>query len=147
MDGAAARPLGGEADGLELCARRARPAEWQRQVSAMGRLTTHVLDTATGRPAAGLRVELYRVATPDARLKDAATNADGRLDAPLLEGEALAPGVYELRFHVGDYFRGGGRDGPPFLDVVPIRFGVAAGQSYHVPLIVSPFGYATYRGS
>jgi 5-hydroxyisourate hydrolase len=113
----------------------------------MGRLTTHVLDTAAGRPAAGLKVELYRLAGRETPLKAGTTNADGRLDAPLLEGDGLEPGVYELRFHVGDYFRGGGGNGGAFLDVVPIRFRVAAGQSYHVPLILSPFGYATYRGS
>ena len=116
----------------------------------MGRLTTHVLDTASGKPAAGLTVELYRVGARTERLTIATTNADGRLDKPLLEGEALAAGVYELRFHAGDYLRkaGGSLSDPAFLDVVPIRFGVAApADHYHVPLLLSPYGYSTYRGS
>jgi 5-hydroxyisourate hydrolase len=116
----------------------------------MGRLTTHVLDTAAGKPAAGLAVELYRIGHEEERLKVATTNADGRMDAPLLEGTALVAGVYELRFHAGDYLRSSGVSlpDPAFLDVVPIRFGVAepAGH-YHVPLLLSPYGYATYRGS
>lgn len=117
----------------------------------MGRLTTHVLDTHGGRPAAGLRVELFRdEGTTLAPLADITTNADGRADAPLLEGAALAAGRYELRFHVGAYFaaRGVPLPDPPFLDVVPVRFGVAdpAGH-YHVPLLVSPWAYSTYRGS
>jgi 5-hydroxyisourate hydrolase len=113
----------------------------------MGRLTTHVLDTASGRPAAGVTIELYRIGT-DARLALAVTNADGRVDKPIAEGAALTPGTYELRFHAGDYLRQTSRGGAQsFLDVVPIRFAVAAGESYHVPLILSPFGYTTYRGS
>jgi 5-hydroxyisourate hydrolase len=113
----------------------------------MRRLTTHVLDTAAGRPAAGLTVELYRVGS-DARLAVGVTNADGRLDRPLAEGSEFPDGVYELRFHAGDYLRRTNQAGdPPFLDVVPIRFGAAGGAAYHVPLILSPFGYATYRGS
>jgi 5-hydroxyisourate hydrolase len=109
-----------------------------------GRLTTHVLDTATGRPAAGVAIELVRDGEVLAR---ATTNADGRTDAPLLE--ALEVGFYELRFAVGAYFAGGGAvSDPPFLDVVPIRFGVAdAGAHHHVPLLVSPWSYSTYRGS
>lgn len=115
----------------------------------MGRLTTHVLDTASGRPAEGLTVELYRVGVGAKRLAVAKTNADGRLDRPLLEGAALLAGVYELRFHAGDYLRSNGRlPEPPFLDVVPIRFGIAApDEHYHVPLLLAPYGYATYRGS
>ena len=115
----------------------------------MGRLTTHVLDTASGRPAAGLTVELFRVDASGGRLAVATTNADGRLDGPLLEGDALTAGVYELRFHAGDWLRGRGRvPEPPFLDVVPVRFGVASPhEHYHVPLLLSPFGYSTYRGS
>jgi 5-hydroxyisourate hydrolase len=112
---------------------------------AMGRLTTHVLDTSAGRPAAGVRVVLTR----DGKvLADVRTNADGRTDRPVLEG-ALAPGPYELAFHVGDYFRacGAALSDPPFLDVVPLRFSVAGDAHYHVPLLVSPFGYSTYRGS
>jgi 5-hydroxyisourate hydrolase len=113
----------------------------------MGRLTTHVLDTAAGRPAAGVTVELYRVGS-EAPLAVAVTNADGRLDQPLAEGAGFAAGVYELRFHAGDYLRRSSRvSDPPFLDIVPVRFGVAANQNCHVPLILSPFGYATYRGS
>jgi 5-hydroxyisourate hydrolase len=108
-------------------------------------LTTHVLDTALGRPAAGVGITLHRAGEELAR---AVTNADGRTDAPLLA--ALEAGVYELRFAVGDYLRGAGHavSDPPFLDVVPIRFGVAApGEHHHVPLLVSPWAYSTYRGS
>ncbi len=116
----------------------------------MGRLTTHVLDTAAGRPAAGLAIELFRLdGGAEEKLATAVTNADGRVDRPLLEGEALTAGVYELRFHAGGYLRAAGvRPEPLFLDVIPIRFGVAApGEHYHVPLLLSPFGYSTYRGS
>jgi 5-hydroxyisourate hydrolase len=118
-------------------------------VARMGRLTTHVLDTALGKPAAGLRVELYRLGAGEERLAVATTNADGRVDRPLLEGDALSTGVYELRFHAGDYLRASARlPAPPFLDLVPIRFGVASpDQHYHVPLLLSPYGYSTYRGS
>jgi 5-hydroxyisourate hydrolase len=115
----------------------------------MGRLTTHVLDTASGRPAAGLRIELYRLGD-DAPLKAIHTNADGRADAPLLEGEAFAAGQYELRFHAGEYLRahGAALPEPAFLDVIPIRFGIAdPAAHYHVPLLLSPYGYSTYRGS
>jgi len=118
----------------------------------MGRLTTHVLDTAGGRPAAGLRVELFAIA-PDGTatlLDERTTNADGRTDGPLLEGPALRAGRYELRFHLADYFRAVGTPlaDPPFLEVVPIRFGVADPDAhYHVPLLASPWSYSTYRGS
>jgi 5-hydroxyisourate hydrolase len=116
-----------------------------------GRLTTHVLDTATGRPAAGMKLELFRLEAGDRRpLRTATTNSDGRCDAPLLQGRDLAPGQYELVFHVGDYLRAGGLrlPEPLFLDLVPLRFGIAdAGQHYHVPLLVSPYAYSTYRGS
>jgi 5-hydroxyisourate hydrolase len=113
----------------------------------MGRLTTHVLDTASGRPAGGVTVELYRFGS-EARLAVAVTNADGRLDQPIAEGAGLTAGTYELRFYAGEYLRRAGHAGePPFLDVVPIRFGIATNENYHVPLILSPFGYATYRGS
>jgi len=113
-----------------------------------GRLTTHVLDTAAGRPAAGMRVVL-RCLSMDRPVEERVTNADGRVEAPLLAGEAFAPGTYELSFHVGDYFRGRGVDlpTPSFLDVVPVRFGMAEASHYHVPLLVSPYGYSTYRGS
>ncbi|MCL5777295.1 hydroxyisourate hydrolase [Limibaculum sp. FT325] len=110
----------------------------------MGRLTTHVLDTAMGRPAAGVKITLCRIG-PDGRvaLAAAVTNADGRTDAPLLEGGALAPGLYELSFAVGAYF-----GAACFYDEVPIRFRIEdGGGHYHVPLLIAPFGYSTYRGS
>jgi len=115
----------------------------------MGRITTHVLDTAAGRPAAGLKVILSRLDGTPAVVTEAVTNADGRADKPLLEGAAFAPGRYEIVFHVGDYFRARGVTLPhlPFLDLVPVRFGVAEDTHYHVPLLVSPYGYSTYRGS
>lgn len=118
-----------------------------RQNAGMA-LTTHVLDTAHGRPAAGMTVELRDVAT-GAILLTTLTNADGRVDRPLLDGDAFRPGQYELAFHVGDYFRAMGVivPDPAFLDVVPIRFGIAEKAHYHVPLLVSPYGYSTYRGS
>lgn len=117
----------------------------------MGRLTTHVLDTALGCPGKGIRIELYRV-DGDSRqkLKDVVTNDDGRCDAPILEGDDFAIGEYELVFHAGDYLRAQGveADEPRFLDVIPLRFGVSsADQHYHVPLLVSPYSYSTYRGS
>lgn len=119
----------------------------------MGRLSTHVLDTANGRPAQGIAVELRRIG-PDGASELAAratTNADGRTDAPLLAGDLFRTGLYELVFSVGDYFRAHGPAGasePPFLDRVPIRFGIAeADGHYHVPLLVSPWSYSTYRGS
>jgi hydroxyisourate hydrolase len=115
-----------------------------------GKLSTHVLDTARGVPAAGMRVELYRVGAPGGAgpLVEAVTDADGRTPAPLLMGD-LAAGTYRLVFHVGAYFAGrGDADARRFLDVVPIVFVVddPAG-SYHVPLLVSPWSYSTYRGS
>jgi 5-hydroxyisourate hydrolase len=118
----------------------------------MARLSTHVLDTATGRPAAGLRIELFAIRADGGRspVTAAVTNADGRTDRPLLAGEAYRAGTYELVFHAGDYFRalGVALPDPAFLDIVPIRFGMhEADGHYHVPLLVSPYGYATYRGS
>ena len=138
----------------------------------MGRLTTHVLDTALGRPARGVPVDLYRV-TGDARelLVEAVTNGDGRCDAPLLEGEAFRVGEYELVFRAAGHLArtavpdgdpggdpGGDPDGdddgpggaarPAFLATIPIRFGIGnADEHYHVPLLLSPYGYSTYRGS
>ena len=116
----------------------------------MGRLTTHVLDTATGKPAAGLKIELYLLDGGSVHLKTILTNVDGRADGPILEGSALMRGHYELRFHAGDYLRAMGTPlpDPAFLDIIPIRFGIAdPGGHYHVPLLLSPYGYSTYRGS
>ncbi|MGH8855068.1 MAG: hydroxyisourate hydrolase [Telluria sp.] len=117
----------------------------------MGKLSTHVLDTAHGRPGAGVKIELYRVDSPGRSLvKTDLTNADGRCGAPLLEGDALRPGQYELVFHAGDYFAAQGVDlpAPRFLDRVTIAFGIAdSAQSYHVPLVMTPWSYSTYRGS
>ena len=116
-----------------------------------GRLTTHVLDTASGSPAAGLSIDLYALdGEARALVKSVSTNSDGRCDAPLLAGEALSVGTYELVFHAGDYLRqsGASLSEPAFLDVIPIRFGIAdPGAHYHVPLLISPYGYSTYRGS
>jgi 5-hydroxyisourate hydrolase len=115
----------------------------------MGRITTHVLDTAAGRPAAGLRVVLSRLDGAPKVMAETVTNADGRCDKPLLEGAAFASGQYEIAFHVGGYFRRTGVTlaDPAFLDVVPVRFGVTDDAHYHVPLLVSPYAYSTYRGS
>ena len=112
-----------------------------------GRLTTHVLDTASGKPAAGLVITLFRV-EGDTRteLKSVITNDDGRCDGPLLEGDDFTNGVYELVFEVGQYFER--TEAYPFLGNVPIRFGISASdEHYHVPLLASPFGFSTYRGS
>ena len=110
----------------------------------MGRLTTHVLDTARGQPGSGVALELFLLEGKDWKLlKTLTTNSDGRTDAPLLEGAALRAGTYQLVFHVGAYF--GSRE---FLDLVPIRFSITdAAAHYHVPLLCSPWGYTTYRGS
>ncbi|MEM6972004.1 MAG: hydroxyisourate hydrolase [Pseudomonadota bacterium] len=120
-------------------------------MSGNGRLTTHVLDTARGLPAAGLAIDLYRLGDVGrAHLAAVVTNVDGRTDGPLLSGDAMLSGIYELVFRAGDYLRGIDMALPamPFLDTVPIRFGIddAAGH-YHVPLLLSPYGYSTYRGS
>jgi 5-hydroxyisourate hydrolase len=118
---------------------------------AEGRLTTHVLDTALGRPAAGMKITLYRLGTAaPAKLGEAVTNGDGRTSTPMLAGAALQPGVYELVFKAGDYLRETEQiePGVSFLDEIPIRFGIRdAKQHYHVPLLLSPFAYSTYRGS
>jgi 5-hydroxyisourate hydrolase len=117
-----------------------------------GRLTTHVLDTTAGRPAAGLALALFALEANGERnlLARATTNADGRLDAPLLGPGTIRTGRFELVFEVAAYFRARGvvLPDPPFLETVPIRFGIAdADAHYHVPLLVSPYGYTTYRGS
>lgn len=108
----------------------------------MARLSSHVLDLAEGRPAAGLRIDLVSVAT-DEIVAERTTDEDGRC---LLVEEGLAEGVYELRFRAGEYLQRT-RGESPFLDVVPVRFKAVLGQRYHVPLLLSPFGYSTYRGS
>jgi 5-hydroxyisourate hydrolase len=116
----------------------------------MGRLTTHVLDTSSGKPAAGLKIELWRLARKPELITTVSTNGDGRVDSAVLEGDDFKTGNYELRFHAGTYLRASGArlDEPAFLDVIPIQFGVAdVNQHYHVPLLLSPYGYSTYRGS
>lgn len=117
----------------------------------MGRLTTHVLNTAQGCPGRGVTLELWRItAESKHHLTTTTTNADGRTDQPLLSHEDLQVGSYELVFHIGQYFQAQGLDlgDRPFLDQVPIRFSIAhAEQNYHVPLVVSPWSYSTYRGS
>lgn len=116
----------------------------------MGRLTTHVLDTALGKPASGLKIELWTAGDAPRHLSTHETNEDGRVDGPILSGEAFKAGVYELRFSAGDYLKTSGQalPDPLFLDVIPLRFGIAEeGGHYHVPLLLSPFGYSTYRGS
>lgn len=116
----------------------------------VGRLTTHVLDTASGLPAEGLTIELFRLDGDRRELvKTVATNDDGRVDAPLLVGDEFKLGTYELVFHAGDYLRRSGHKlpSPAFLDVVPLRFGIAEETHYHVPLLISPYSYSTYRGS
>jgi 5-hydroxyisourate hydrolase len=115
-----------------------------------GYLTTHVLDTARGRPADGIAISLYRVSGNSHRkIAEAVTNADGRTDAPILDRETFKTGTYELVFHAGEYLRRTGQatDDPLFLDEVPIRFGMAEDAHYHVPLLLSPYAYSTYRGS
>jgi 5-hydroxyisourate hydrolase len=117
----------------------------------MGSLTTHVLDTANGCPAVNVRIGIHRVL--DAKIKhvrDVVTNEDGRCDGPILKGDDFVAGTYELHFHIGDYFKYKNMDLPPpnFLDVIPVRFSISVlEEHYHVPLLVSPFSYSTYRGS
>ena len=117
----------------------------------MGKLSTHVLDTTQGKPGAGVEIELYAVrGAARILLVTAITNADGRCSAPLLEGDSLQPGCYELVFAAGDYFaaQGVAMPEPRFIDRVTIAFGIAhADQNYHVPLVVTPWSYSTYRGS
>ena len=116
-----------------------------------GRLTTHVLDTASGVPASGMQIELFRLESGEwVSIRSMITNYDGRVDGALLLGPEMRAGVYRLVFHAGDYFREAGVEipEPPFLDVIPIRFGIADAEShYHVPLLVSPYSYSTYCGS
>lgn len=114
----------------------------------MGRLTTHVLDTARGRPAAGVRIELYRVDDRRELVGRQQTNADGRTDEPLAADDAFPPGDWEIVFHVGEYFAAGPDEAESgFLDRVPVRFRSVDDGHYHVPLLVSPWSYTTYRGS
>ena len=116
----------------------------------MGKLTTHVLDTALGKPGAGIKLELHRLTGGRALAASAVTNQDGRCAQPLLEGAAFTAGQYELIFFAGDYFARQGlkATAPRFLDEVVIRFGIAApDEHYHVPLLLSPYSYSTYRGS
>jgi 5-hydroxyisourate hydrolase len=116
----------------------------------VGRLTTHVLDTALGRPARGVEIELFNLSGDRTLVIRGVTNDDGRCDAPLLDQDAFKTGRYELVFHAGNYFRSQGLElpDPAFLDEVVIQFGIAEQDShYHVPLLLSPYGYSTYRGS
>ena len=117
----------------------------------MSKLTTHVLDTASGKPAAGVRISVSREQGGAwVELGSVVTNADGRCEAPLLRGASFVPGRYRLVFHIGAYYRGEGRitEQPAFLEMVPIEFGVSdASAHYHVPLLVTPWSYSTYRGS
>ncbi len=115
----------------------------------MGHLTTHILDTANGIPAAGVAIRLYALAGDRSLLASVLTNADGRTDDPLLEGDAMQTGEYELEFDIGPYFkaRGSATAEPAFLDTVVVRFSIKADERYHVPLLVSPWSYSTYRGS
>ena len=115
-----------------------------------GYLTTHVLDTARGCPAAGLKIELYRLEGESrTHLRTLSTNEDGRTDEQILPAEEFQTGTYELLFYCGDYLDANGTpaEEPRFLDVVPLRFGMSEAAHYHVPLLLSPFGYSTYRGS
>ncbi len=115
----------------------------------MSTLTTHILDTASGLPGAGVSVRLFSLANGRHLVASAVTNDDGRTDDPLLQDETFMPGTYELEFSVGDYFAGTGaiQAEPPFLENVVIRVTLASDDHYHVPLLVSPWSYSTYRGS
>ncbi len=115
----------------------------------MGRLTTHILDTAQGCPAAGVGIRLVAVDGERRLVASTVSNGDGRTEQPLVEGDAMKSGCYELEFDIGPYFaaQGMATGEPAFLDTVVIRFSVAAGEHYHVPLLASPWSYATYRGS
>ena len=115
----------------------------------MGRLTTHILDTAHGCPAANVAIRLFSLDGERTLVVSTVSNPDGRSDEPLLEADAMQAGAYELEFDIGTYFssRGVDLDDPPFLDTVVIRFSVKPGEHYHVPLLASPWSYSTYRGS
>ena len=115
----------------------------------MKKLTTHVLDTANGVPGAGIKIDLYEISTERRHVKSVVTNDDGRTDEALLEGDEFKHGVWELVFHTKDYFVGANSkvDDPPFLDEIPLRFGISSDAHYHVPLLASPWSYSTYRGS
>ena len=115
----------------------------------MGRLTTHILDTTHGGPAAGVAMRLFRIGDDRELLASATSNTDGRSEKPLIADDAMRTGSYELEFDVGDYFSrlDASVDDPAFLDTVVIRFSIRADENYHVPLLVSPWSYSTYRGS
>ena len=116
----------------------------------VGKLTTHVLDTALGKPAAGLKIELFRQdGATFTKIGSFVTNSDGRIDSPILQGDDFKTGTYELVFHAGDYLDRTAPDlpEPKFLDQIPLRFGISDNSHYHVPLLLSPFSYSTYRGS
>ena len=115
----------------------------------MGRLTTHILDTAHGCPAADVAIRLFALDEERTLLASTVSNPDGRSDEPLLDGDAMRTGTYELEFDIGAYFssRGVDLDDPAFLDTVVIRFSMKSGEHYHVPLLASPWSYSTYRGS
>ncbi len=123
----------------------------------MGKLTTHILDVSAGKPATQVRIDLYKVEKSGSgaeqtatKLRSVTTNSDGRCDEPLLSGADFVAGQYALEFHIGDYFDALGLSlpAPKFIDIVAVSFGVAdGGVNYHVPLLVSPYGYSTYRGS
>jgi len=118
-------------------------------MGGMGRLTTHILDTANGKPAAGVDIRLYALSDARTMRASVVTNSDGRSEHPLLEDDAMQSGEYELEFDIGAYFKAQGveSDEPAFLDTIVIRFAMHADEHYHVPLLVSPWSYSTYRGS
>lgn len=115
----------------------------------MGRLTTHVLDTAQGKPGAGIKIELFKLERERLYVKTTNTNGDGRTDEPLLDGDEFSSGTWELVFTVDQYFLDSANavSEPPFLDQITIRFTISTDSHYHIPLLVSPWSYATYRGS
>lgn len=135
----------------EMTATRQATQDGTNEIQPGGRLTTHVLDTSIGKPGAGITVSLFRRDEHSAHcILTTKTNADGRCDSPLLSGADFVPGQYELVFEAGDYFRTTGvlLSEPPFLDEVVIRFGLSDSRAhYHVPLLLSPWSYSTYRGS